>query len=224
MKLLKRVSDLTRFTVLKPGVILAIPAIKKINGYTMQTMPRVYQMQDHIEYVNEKNIEGAVVETGCWKGGLGAFMARFNREVWLFDSFEGLPEMTEDDTELVEQKNLEYNKKTGYIAVDQSHAETIAKKLGVKPNIVKGWFNETLPAYKDKIGKIAILRLDGDTYDSTLDALEILYDNVSKGGLVVIDDFYDFEGCRKAVYDFFVKRRIAPKIHEYPFGRAYFVK
>lgn len=190
----------------------------------MQTIPRVYQMQDHIEYINQSGVEGAIVETGCWKGGLGAFMARFNRTVWLFDSFEGLPEMDENDVEIVEQKGLEYDKITGYIAVDEQHARDIAKKLKVEPKIIKGWFSDTLPAQKAAIGPIAILRLDGDTYNSTLEALEILYDSVSEGGVVVVDDYYDFSGCRKALYDFFKSQDIAPEIREYPFGRAYFVK
>lgn len=224
MKLKRRIVSFVKFFVLKPRVLLAVPAIRKIRGYTMQTIPRVYQMQDHIEYINQCGVEGVIVETGCWKGGLGAFMARFDRPVWLFDSFEGLPEMTKDDVELVEQKGLEYNKVTGYIAVDEQHARDIAKKLKVEPHIIKGWFSDTLPKHKEAMGAIAILRLDGDTYNSTLEALEILYDNVSEGGVVVVDDYYDFSGCRKALYDFFSQHDIAPEIHEYPFGRAYFVK
>jgi O-methyltransferase len=220
----RRLTTLIKFIVLKPRVLFSVLAIRKIRGYTMQTIPRVFQMEDHIGYLNENNIEGAIVETGCWKGGLGAYMARFNRTVWLFDSFEGLPEMTKDDVEIVEQKNLEYNKITGYIAVDEQHARDIAQKLNVEPNIVKGWFSDSLPKHKDEIGKIAILRLDGDTYSSTLEALDILYENVAIGGLVVVDDYYDFSGCRKALYDFFVQQEISPEIREYPFGRAYFVK
>lgn len=164
------------------------------------------------------------METGCWKGGLGAYMALFGRETWLFDSFEGLPELSEKDAEIADPKGLPLHEKTGYIAVAEQTARDIARKLGSTPHIIKGWFSDTLPKYKEKIGPIAILRLDGDTYSSTKEALEILYDSVVAGGIVVIDDYYDFSGCREALYDFFKERHIAPALEQYPFGRAYFKK
>jgi hypothetical protein len=151
-------------------------------------------------------------------------MALFGRETWLFDSFEGLPELTEKDSEIADSKGLPLHEKTGYIAVSEKNAQTIANKLGSKPHIIRGWFDDTLPKYKKEIGQIAILRLDGDTYDSTKKALEILYDNVAYGCIVVIDDYFDFKGCREALYDFFKTRGIAPAIQSYPFGRAYFKK
>ena len=190
----------------------------------MNTLAAVYQMHDHIAYVKEHNIPGAIVETGCWKGGLGAYMAQFGRPTWLFDSFEGLPAMTEKDRDLALPKNLPLHTKTGYIAVAESRVHSISKKLGVEPHIIKGWFEDTLPQHKGDIGPIAVLRLDGDTYDSTLQALEILYNQVSEGGFVVIDDYDAFRGCREAVYDFFVSRKIAPRIMDYPYGKPYFRK
>jgi O-methyltransferase len=219
-----RIAHLIQFLVLKPRALFAIPGIRRIKGYTMQTIAGIYQMNEHIRYVQQKNIPGAIVETGSWKGGLGAYMAQFGRETWLFDSFEGLPEMNEKDREITEPKGLAMHEKTGYIAVPEQMARDIAAKLGTKPHIIKGWFIDTLPKYKQEIGAISILRLDGDTYDSTQQALEILYESVSPGGVVVVDDYYDFSGCREALYDFFKKMNIAPALHRYPFGRAYFVK
>lgn len=220
----RRIIHFAQFLALKPQAIFSLINIRRIRGYTMQTIAGVYQMQDHIEQVRSKAVVGAIVETGCWKGGLGAYMAQFGREVWLFDSFEGLPEMTENDAELLNAKGLPLHTKTGYIAVSEDTPREIAEKLKVKPHIIKGWFNETLPKHKEEIGQIAILRLDGDTYDSTLDALNTLYDSVSEGGIIVVDDYYDFGGCRKAVYDFFSSKNIAPSIYRYPFGNAYFYK
>jgi O-methyltransferase len=190
----------------------------------MQTFARVYQMHDHIRTLDREGIRGALVETGCWKGGLGAYMALSGRETWLFDSFEGLPPLTEKDREIASLKGLPFGIESGYIAVSEEHVRTISRKLGVNPHIVKGWFSDTLPASKEAIGPIAILRLDGDTYSSTLEALQILYDSVVEGGFVVVDDFYDFEGCRLALQDFFREADIAPALHEYPNGRAYFRK
>jgi len=190
----------------------------------MQTFARVYQMQDLIEMLDRNKIAGSVVETGSWKGGTGAFMATFGRTTWLFDSFEGLPEMSEKDKELVEAKKLDYNKITGYISVDEKFAQDISKKLRCEPKIIKGWFKNSLPKYKSEIGSIALLRLDGDTYSSTKEALEILYENIVIGGFVVIDDYSDFEGCREAVYEFFINKKIYPELIQYPNGRIYFRK
>ena len=190
----------------------------------MQTIMGVYQMREHIEEMTKNGIEGAIVETGCWKGGLGAYMALFGRETWLFDSFEGLPALTEKDMELASTRGLPLYEKSGYIAVPEEIAFAIARKLGTTPHIVKGWFDETLPKYKEQIGPIAILRLDGDAYSSTKEALESLYDSVVVGGIVVVDDYYSFSGCREALYDFFTAHRLTPALRQYPFGRVYFKK
>lgn len=222
--MINRFINLIWFFILKPRALFALPGIRRISGYTMQTIAGVYQMQDHIQELDKNKINGAVVETGCWKGGLGAYMALFGRETWLFDSFEGLPELTEKDSEIADPKGLPLHEKTGYIAVSENNAREIAHRLGSKPHIVKGWFSDTLPKYKEKIGPIAVLRLDGDTYDSTKEALEFLYDGVVLGGIIVVDDYFDFKGCREALYDFFKERRIAPSLQRYPFGRAYFKK
>lgn len=219
-----RYAKFVQFLAMKPRAFLSIPSIRKIKGYTMQTIAGVYQMEDHIKILDRKNIKGAIVETGSWKGGLGAYMARFGRETWLFDSFEGLPELSEKDFEIAKQKNLDLHTKTGYIAVSEEYAINISKKLGTKPHIIKGWFENTLPANKKEIGEIALLRLDGDTYDSTLDALNELYGSVVPGGIIVVDDYHDFSGCRKALYDFFYNKGLSHDLIQYPFGRMYFYK
>lgn len=221
---MRRAIRLLQFFILKPKALFAILGIRRIKGYTMQTIAGVYQMRDHIEELNRNEVHGAVVETGSWKGGLGAYMAGFGRETWLFDSFEGLPELTEKDRDIAEPKGLALNEKTGYIAVSEEYAKTIAGRLGTTPHIIRGWFKDTLPVYKEKIGPISLLRLDGDTYSSTMEALVILYDNVVRGGIVVIDDYHDFGGCREALYDFFNRNTIAPELEQYPFGRMYFRK
>lgn len=222
--MIHRFGNLLQFFVIKPQAIFSVPGIRRIKGYTMQTLAGVYQMREHIQDVKNRDIEGAIVETGCWKGGLGAYMAQFERPTWLFDSFEGLPEMTERDKDITSPKGLALYKKTGYIAVPEEMARHIAEKLKTKPNIIKGWFNDTLPRYKKEIGPIAILRLDGDTYASTKQALDVLYESVSRGGIIVVDDYHDFGGCREALYNFFQEHKITAAIHRYPFGRAYFVK
>ena len=95
-------------------------------------------------------------------------------------------------------------------------AKEIATMMGVadRTRIVKGWFKDTVPSNKKEIGKIAVLRLDGDLYDSTKVLLDELYDQLADNGYVVIDD-YAFEGVRRALYDFFHERGIAPFLEEH---------
>lgn len=181
-------------------------------------------MRDLIREIDAGGVQGAIVETGCWKGGLGAYMAQFGRPVWLFDSFEGLPPLSEKDIDIAAPHKLELHVHTGYISVPEESAHEIARKLNVKPHIIKGWFSDTLPKYKEEIGKIAILRMDGDTYESTKQTLDTLYGQVVKGGIVVIDDYDSFSGCREAVYEYFVKNKTFPSILRYPGGKAYFKK
>ena len=81
-------------------------------------------------------------------------------------------------------------------------------------NLIKGYFNETVPKYIDKFNNIVILRLDADWYEATYFLLDNLYDKVVDGGLIIIDDFYAYIGCRKAVIDFFNNRKMnLPKIY-----------
>lgn len=213
-----------RFFIVKPRALLFLPLAWQIRAYTMAPFSSVYQMQDHLRELACSGIQGAVVEAGCWKGGLGASMARSGRETWLFDSFEGMPEFTEKDIDIVRTRSLPLHTKTGLHAVPITYPQEIAARLGVKTHVVKGWFKDTLPEYAARIGPIALLRLDGDTYDSTMQTLDSLYDQVAMGGVVVIDDFYSFTECRQAVYDFFAKRQVAPKLFLYRFGRAYFTR
>lgn len=77
---------------------------------------------------------------------------------------------------------------------------------------LKGWFSDTLPTAP--IERIAVLRLDGDQYSSTMDALVSLYRKVSPGGFVIVDDYHAWPGCKDAVNDFLAKHNLAPHIQE----------
>jgi O-methyltransferase len=101
------------------------------------------------------------------------------------------------------------------------------KKLRLQENavsIVKGWFQNTLPRYKRQIGSIAILRIDGDWYESTKVCLEQLYDNVVKGGYVIIDDYGYYPGCKKAVDEFVTGRQLDVDLIPVDYSRVYFRK
>jgi O-methyltransferase len=90
--------------------------------------------------------------------------------------------------------------------------------------IIKGWFQNTVPEYQSRIGPIAILRIDGDWYESTKVCIENLYDNVVDGGYVIIDDYGFFPGCKKAVDEFVERRALKARLSLIDYSRVYFKK
>ena len=111
---------------------------------------------------------------------------------------------------------------------NKEDAKTILRKLGIERNayIIEGWFQQTVPLIRHNIGKIALLRIDADLYESTKYCLEELYNQVSPNGFIILDDYLKWGGSRKALYEFFNARNIYPPILFYPAygGRAYFRK
>jgi len=178
---------------------------RKTYPNTMVGYARLSNAYELAQLVEQTGLEGAFVECGVWKGGCIATMAwvvrqaNSNRSIWLFDSFEGLPEPTELDG----PRAQEY---VGRFAASVKDVEGILfSRLKINRDsvhIVKGWFQDTLPAFKDEIGPIAILRLDGDWYESTKCCLEHLYEQVVPGGYVIIDDYGCWGGCRIATDEF----------------------
>jgi len=171
-----------------------------------------------------KKIDGCVIECGVWRGGMSAGIADVlgkDRKYYLFDSFEGLPEAKEIDgkSAIDWQKDV---KSPGYYdncKAEMNWAENAMKMSGAKNfELVKGWFNETIPSYKLN-EPIAILRLDGDWYESTMTCLEGFFDKVVKGGVIIIDDYYVWDGCAKALHDFLSKHQKSERIFEaYSYG------
>jgi len=217
----------------QPKKILLWNSVRKVFPYTHIGYASLCQTYDAIKDLNKKNISGSVVEMGCYKGGCGAFMAsvaRDKRKVWLFDSFEGIPEPSQEDIKKAQQLNLPLSQGKEMRAAGDSQADIedvyeVCNTMKVKPHIIKGWFQDTLPSNKAKIGTIALLRLDADLYESTKFCLEELYDQVADGGYIIIDDYLNWEGARRACYEFFFKRHISPHISYYPYGgSAFFIK
>lgn len=141
-----------------------------------------------------------------------SFLAGPDRLVWGFDSFEGMPPLSEED-----EGSGEF-----FVGIQCSGPEgeeavaTTFNALGLAMDnvrLVKGWFEESVPARVDEIGEIAILRLDNDWYRSTRFCLETLHDRVKPGGAVIIDDYFDFTGCRRAVDEFREARGIKAPLH-----------
>lgn len=162
-------------------------------------------------------ISGAVVECGTWKGGMIAGMANLlgkDRSYYLYDSFEGLPPAKEIDGEsaIEWQKAKDPANYYDNCTAAESDARAAMQAAGISnPKLVKGWFNETLAGAKFPEG-IAILRMDADWYDSTMDILDNLYEQVNPGGLILIDDYYTWDGCSRAVHDYLSKHKCVERI------------
>jgi O-methyltransferase len=182
------------------------------------TMTPDWLFADTLEVTEKvRSLPGCVVECGVWRGGMIAGMARLlgpERKYHLFDSFEGLPPARDIDGEKAVQwqndpSGRDYNDNC---AVDSDYARRAMETSGVPSfTLVKGWFEKTLPSY-DFGEPIAVLRLDGDWYESMLTCLNELFDRVAPGGLILIDDYYVWDGCSRAVHDFLSQRKAAERI------------
>lgn len=182
-------------------------------------LPRMENIQHCAEIIFKEKIPGDFIETGVWQGGATIFMRGLlkaygedsQRCVWAADSFEGLPEpQTDRDFGYDLSKSKFPFLAIGLEAVcDNFRAYNL---LDDRVKFLKGWFENTLP--NAPIEKLALLRLDGDLYKSTLDALNPLYDKVSPGGFIIIDDYYAFEPCKQAVDEFRASRNITDSITE----------
>lgn len=184
--------------------------------YTMTNPTRCRVLWDLSKEVLNRNIPGAFVECGVWKGGSSAVMglaiqhARQSRNLHLFDSFEGLPEPTEKDG--IQAKEYSGGRASGsLVPVNQcsaSQEEVRAYLLGrlrfdpARTHFHVGWFQNTLPVVAPKLGPLALLRLDGDWYESTRLCLEQLYPLVSPGGVIIMDDYNCWAGCKKATDEY----------------------
>ena len=175
-----------------------------IPRYSMVTVDRLHSLYNISLGLARGNVRGVIVECGTWNGGAAAVMARasirggLTRNVWLFDSFEGLPAPTADDPPAVHHA---YH--PGWCTGSPELATEALTGEGVPPDsihIVKGWFEQTLPTAS--AGPIALLHVDSDWYESVRICLETFYDSVVPGGVIVLDDYHRWGGCRKAIDEF----------------------
>lgn len=198
---------------------------KKYKEFTM--IPKKIFIENLILCNDFRNIKGCIVECGVWKGGMIAAMADVlgkERDYFLFDSFEGLPKTKEIDgnAAIAWQNNIQSPYYFDNCKIEMNFAEKAMQiSSAEKYKIVKGWFSETLPKFNHKI---AILRLDGDWYDATMECLDCLYNQVNKGGIIIIDDYYTWDGCSSAVHDFLSKNKLLDKIKQSGNGACFIIK
>ena len=185
---------------------------------TMIGMQSLTSLQHCVETVLTDNIPGDLVECGVWRGGacilMRAVLEAYQDEtrcVWLADSFAGLP--PPDPAKYKADKGLRLDFFAGILAVPETEVRANFQRYGLLDDQVRflpGWFKDTL--HDAPIDRIAVLRLDGDLYESTIQPLEALYPRLSRGGFCIIDDYRDIPACRKAVTDYRAKHRISEEI------------
>jgi O-methyltransferase len=186
-------------------------------GYTLTGTKRLENVQAAVEEVLASNVPGDFVETGVWRGGSTILMRALlkkhgvvDRKVWCCDSFEGMPVPNKADRSI--DRGSDYSDRV-YLAVSLEQVQANFRRFEVldeQVQFLKGWFRETLPTAPIK--QIALLRLDGDLYESTMDALTNLAPRVSPGGFVIVDDYNSWAGCRQAVDEYRTKHGITSKI------------
>ncbi len=176
-------------------------------GQTMVSRPRLDNLQQCVATLLAEDIPGDLIETGVWRGGASIFLRAIlkaygvtDRTVWVADSFAGLPppnaEKYPDDAAIPYHTMSELN-----VSLEEVQGNFARYGLlDAQVKFLKGWFRDTLPTAP--IARLALMRLDGDMYESTLDALTSLYPKLSPGGFVVIDDYGGLEPCRRAVHDY----------------------
>ena len=200
-----------------------------IHAETMIGIKRIENIQYCVEQIIKDNIEGDLIETGIWRGGAVIFMKALlenagdkNRIVWVADSFEGLPK---PDVEKYEADEGDLHFKQKDLVVSQDEVMRNFEKYGLldeRVKFLKGWFKDTLPVAP--INKLALLRLDGDMYESTMDGLNNLYPKLSDGGFIIIDDWGAVNACQQAVKDYRLQHGIEDKIITIDWGGVYWRK
>ncbi|WP_128930966.1 TylF/MycF/NovP-related O-methyltransferase [Bradyrhizobium zhanjiangense] len=183
---------------------------------TMIGVVRMRNLRSLLERVIDEGVPGDVIETGVWRGGACIYMRGIlaardavGRTVWVADSFRGLPP---PDDEAFPEDRGDKHYSFDALAVPLDEVKQNFHRYGLLDDQVRfleGWFKDTLPSAP--IERLALLRLDGDMYESTIQALDALYGKLSPGGFVIVDD-YILEPCRKAVDDFRAKHGIASRL------------
>ena len=198
-------------------------------GLTMVGMKRLDNVQRCVEDVLRNNIPGDLLEAGVWRGGVPIFMRAIlkaygvrDRAVWVADSFAGLPVPNVRDYPADRGYDLTMFKSLA-VSIDQVRYNF--ERFGLLDDQVRflqGWFKDTLPSAP--IDKLAVMRLDAELYESTMDALVSLYPKLSTGGYAIIDDYGNAPPCRQAVDEFRRRHAITDEIVIIDWSGAYWQK
>jgi O-methyltransferase len=188
-----------------------------VRPYTMTSPERIFALVEAVKYVTRRGVPGAIVECGVWRGGSMMAAARAlnalgstERDLYLFDTFEGMSPPSDADVDLAGQKaaaalagSSKADAGSYWCYASLEDVQAAVAKVGYPANrlhYVKGKVEETVPMQAPS--QIAVLRLDTDWYESTKHELEHLYPRLSSGGVLIIDDYGHWKGSRKATDEF----------------------
>lgn len=207
--------------------------------YTMTLVERMFSLYKSVEYVVKNNIDGDFVECGVWRGGSSLVMLKTlqkfgvtNRKIWLFDTFEGMSEPTAEDTDLNNKHaslHMKEEKKEEGIVWAYASLEDVKQNIATSNypsnliNYIKGKVEDTIPN-NHYFDKCALLRLDTDWYESTKIELEHYYPKLSKNGIMIIDDYGHWQGCKKAVDEYFASQNYFPMLQRIDYTGRLMIK
>src|SRR3954453_15256507 len=199
--------------------------VERALPYTMTGAQRVQAVVEAVRYCTHRGVAGAFAECGVWRGGSVLAMVLTlqelglaDRDIHLYDTFEGMTEPTALDTSPVDAPALETWKQAherderpwrevfGDGVYDEGFVRELLLETGYpaeRIHVVKGPVEETIPAAAPE--GLALLRLDTDWYESTRHELEHLYPRLADGGVLIIDDYGHWEGARRAVDEYFAE-------------------
>lgn len=197
--------------------------INEVTPFTSTGPDRIVSLVNATRHIIKHNIEGSIVECGVWKGGSMMAVLRTlsninvdDRELYLYDTFEGMSEPTEADKSIrgesaldaFQEKDSSWNNIIYYSSLEEVRQNIYSIPYPKeKIHFIKGKVEDTITE-STVPDKIALLRLDTDWYASTKHELEFLYPKLVKGGILIIDDYGHWEGCKKAVDEYFNKHNI----------------
>jgi len=191
--------------------------MRQVSNFTMTSPERIHALIEAVRYLHRRSIPGSIVECGVWRGGsvmVAAYMLQFlgdlSRDLWLFDTFEGMPPPTAIDVTYhgyAASEGLAKSEPTDELgAWCYASLETVKHNLARtgypvdRLHFVQGNVLDTVPANAPE--QIALLRLDTDWYQSTKHELTQLYPRLSSGGVLIIDDYGHWQGQQQGVDEF----------------------
>ena len=185
---------------------------EQVKPFTMTSLERVVSLIHAVDFIVRRGIPGGIVECGVWKGGsmmaIALMLQRLgvtDRDLYLFDTFEGMPQPADNDTEW-DHQNWRKNQKDGYNEWCLARLDEVKQNVAStgypmqRVHFVKGMVEDTIPAEAPEA--IALLRLDTDWYESTKHELDHLYPRLSRHGMLIVDDYF-LAGCTRAVDEYF---------------------
>jgi hypothetical protein len=223
--MLRFISSIPKKEIVRLRKIKLILTVKR---YTLLSYARLSALYEIGSWLERRRMRGSFVECGVCNGGSAAVLAsvaRRNRErhIWLFDSWEGMPEPTAEDVACTGKRGTKGMARGS----ERTARELLFGRLGLDRTtvqLVQGWFDKTIPNALPAIGEIALLHLDCDWYESVRFCLETLYDRVVDGGFIVVDDYGHWKGCQKAVDEFRKRRGITGDLIRVDYTGVFFRK